>query len=167
MYENSMVLFLYVTQFILYHLLYSYMSFLYVTWSCNLSKLYNATLYSHVSFLYVTWSCNLSKLYSATFKKTISTKLGGNTYQNEMVQYLHVTKVIKARPTKVSLIKGTHLNWPYDLWLYVILTNEESIWQLLQKLLGIKLGRKKTQNIIYLFLVSHEILWSMLHPEMN
>ena len=29
-------------------------------------------------------------IQSATFTKTISTSLGGNTYQNEMVAYLHV-----------------------------------------------------------------------------
>ena len=45
-----------------------------------------------MSFLYVKWSHNLLKRHSATFKKTITTKVGGNTYKkNEMVAYLHMT----------------------------------------------------------------------------
>ena len=47
-------------------------------------------------------------------------------------------------------MKGTHLNRPHDLWLHDILTNEKSMWQLLQKFLCIKFDRKK-KNIIYLF----------------
>ena len=41
-------------------------------------------------FLHVTWLRNLLKLHSATSKKTITTKLGGNTYKNEMVTYLQM-----------------------------------------------------------------------------
>ena len=48
-------------------------------------------------------------------------------------------------------MKGTHLNRPHDLWLYDILTDEKSMWQLLQKFLCINFDRKK-KNIIYLFL---------------
>ena len=44
-----------------------------------------------MSFLYVTWSRDLSKRHSATSKKTITAKVGGNTYKNEMVAYLHMT----------------------------------------------------------------------------
>ena len=53
-----------------------------------------------MSFLYVMWSRNLLKLHGSIFKKTITTKLGGNTYKDERVAYLHMTwgdqaKVIK------------------------------------------------------------------------
>ena len=44
-----------------------------------------------MSFLYVTRSRNLLKLHSATSKKAITTKLGGNTYKNEILAYLHMT----------------------------------------------------------------------------
>ena len=40
------------------------------------------------------------KLKSATFKKAATTKLGGNTYQNETV--------IKATALKLALMKATH-----------------------------------------------------------
>ena len=56
---------------ITYHLLYSYMSFIYV--------------------IYVRWSRNLSKLHSATSTKTITTNLCENEYENEIVAYLYVT----------------------------------------------------------------------------
>ena len=61
----------------------------------------------------------MSRDQSATSKKTITTKLGGSTYKNEMVAYLHMTwpnhaKVIKATAPKVALMKGTHLNRPRD-----------------------------------------------------
>ena len=48
-------------------------------------------------------------------------------------------------------MKGTHLNRPSDIWLHDILTNEKSMWQLLQKFLCIKFDRKK-KNIMHLFL---------------
>ena len=72
-----------------------------------------------MSFLYVMWSRNLLKLHSATSKKTISTKLGGHTYKNERVAYLHMApvnhvKVIKATAPKVALITATNLNTPRD-----------------------------------------------------
>ena len=78
--------------------------------------------------LYVTWSRNLLKLPNATDKKTITTKVGGNTYKNEMVAYLHMkwpdhTKVVKATANKMPFMKGTHLNRLRDFWLYDILTN--------------------------------------------
>ena len=44
-----------------------------------------------MAFLNVTRSRNLLKRHSATSKKTITTKVGGNTYKNEMVAYLHMT----------------------------------------------------------------------------
>ena len=74
-----------------------------------------------------------------------------------MAAYLHVTwpnpgKVIKARAPKVDMMKRTHLHRPRDVSLYDILTNEKSIWQLLKKILRIKFGGKKTQNIIHLFI---------------
>ena len=85
-YENNIAPWLYVKWFIISHLLYSYMSFVYV--------------------IYIIWSRNLVKLQSATSTKTITTNLGGNTYQNEMAAYLHVTwpnnaKVIKATTLKL------------------------------------------------------------------
>ena len=75
---------------------------------------------------------NLIKLHSATSKKTTTTKLGGNTYKNEMVAYIHMTwpnhtRVINATAPKVALMKGTHLNGSRDFLLYDILTNEKSI----------------------------------------
>ena len=61
---------------------------------------------------HITWSSNLLKLHSATFTKTRTSNLGGNTYQKEMVVYLHVTwpnhtKVIKATVPNVASVKGT------------------------------------------------------------
>ena len=89
-------------------------------------------LYFYMSFLYFTWSRNLLKLHSATSRKVITTKLGGNTYKNEIVAYLHImwpnhTKLIKATALKVALMKGIHLSRPRDFWLYYILRNEKSI----------------------------------------
>ena len=105
-------------------------SLLYVTWF-----IITHFLYSYMSFLYVMWSRNLLKLHRPTSKKTITTKLGGNTYKNERVAYLHMTwvnhaKVIKATAPIVALMKGTILNRPRDFWLYNILTNEKSIYNL-------------------------------------
>ena len=56
---------------------------------------------TNIIFLYVTWLRNLLKFQSETSKKAITTNLGKNTYQNEMVAYLHITwpnpaKTIKA-----------------------------------------------------------------------
>ena len=101
--------------------------FLYVTWFIIIWF-----LYSYKSFLYVTWSCNLLKLPSVTSKKTITTKFGWNIYKSEMVAFLHMTwpnqaKVVKATAPKIALIKGTHLNRPHDFLLCDILTNEKSI----------------------------------------
>ena len=64
-------------------------------------------------------SRNLLKLHSPSFKKTITTKLGGNTYKNERVAYLHMNsvnhaKVIKDTAPKVALMKGSNLNRPRD-----------------------------------------------------
>ena len=89
-------------------------------------------LYSYMPFLYVMWSRNSLKTLSATFQKTITTKLGGNTYKNERVAYLHITwvnhgKVIKGAAAKVALMKGTNLSRSRDFWLYDILTNEKRI----------------------------------------
>ena len=62
---------------------------------------------------HITWSSNLLKLHSATFTKTrTTTNLGGNTYQKEMVVYLHATwpnhaKVIKVTVPNVASVKGT------------------------------------------------------------
>ena len=109
-YANKMIPFLYVTWFVIARFLFSYMS-----------------------FLYVTWSRNLSKLHSPTSKKTITTKLGGSTCKNDRVAYLHMigrnhAKVIKATaPPKIALMKDTHLNRSRDFWLYDILTNKKSI----------------------------------------
>ena len=98
--------------------------FLYVTWfiKCRL-------LYFYMPFLYVKWSSNSLKRHSATSKRTITTNVGGNTYQNEMVAFLHMnqTKVVKATAPKVALMKVTHLNRPRNFSLYDILTNEPSL----------------------------------------
>ena len=90
-------------------------------------------LYSYMSFLFALWPIHLLKLHSAISKKTMTTKLGGNTYKNERVTYLHMTwvnhtKVIKASAPKVDLMKGTNLKRPRDFWLYDTLTNEKSIY---------------------------------------
>ena len=90
-------------------------------------------LYFYMSFLYFTWSRNLLKLHSATSRKVITTKLGGNTYNNEIVAYLHMmwpnhAKLIKATSLKVALMKGIHLSRPRDFWLYYMLGNEKTIW---------------------------------------
>ena len=112
-------------------------------------------LYSYMSFLYVTWSRNLLKLYSATSKKAITTKLGGNTYKNEILAYLHMTwpnhaKVIKATAPKVVLMKGTYLNRPCDFWLYGILTDEKSICYFYKNCYWSNLIAKK-HKLIHLF----------------
>ena len=90
-------------------------------------------LYFYMSFLYFTWSRNLLKLHSATSRKVITTKLGGNTYKNEIVAYLHMmwpnhAKLIKTTSLKVALMKGIHLSRPRDFWLYYMLRNEKTIW---------------------------------------
>ena len=124
---------------------------LYVTWF-----IITSFLYSYMSFLYVMWSRNLLKLHSPTSQKSITTKLGSITYKNERVAYFHMTwvnyaNVIKATASKVASMKGTNLNRPRHFWLYDTLTNEKEHMQLLQKLLYIKFGRKKTHKVIYLF----------------
>ena len=101
---------------------------LYVTWF-----IITCFLYSYMPFLYIMWSRTLLKLHSPTSKKTITTKLGENTYKNERVAYLNMTwvnhtKVIEAKAPKVALMKGTNLNRPRDFWLYGILINEKSIF---------------------------------------
>ena len=67
---------------------------------------------SFVIFLYV--------IQSVTSTKTITTNHSGNTYQNKMVTYFHVTwpnyaKLIKTTAPKVPSMKGTYLNRPHDL----------------------------------------------------
>ena len=101
---------------------------LYVTWFIK-----GRFLYSYMSFLYVIWSRNFSKLHSGTSKKTVNTKLGGNTYRNERVAYLHMTwvihaKAIKVTASKVALMKGTNLNRPRGFWLHDTLRNVKSIF---------------------------------------
>ena len=125
---------------------------LYVTWF-----IITRFLYSYMSFLYVMWSRNLLKLHSPTSKKTITTKLGWNTYKNERVAYLHMTwvdhaKVIKATAPKVALRKGTNLNLnrSRDFWLYDILKNEKSICNFYKSCQTSNLI-EKTQKIINLF----------------
>ena len=76
--------------------------------------------YSYMSFLYVTWSSNLLKRHSSTSKKTINSKLGEKTYKNERLAYLHMTwvnhaKVIKATAPKVSFSTG-HVIFDYMIW---------------------------------------------------
>ena len=61
--------------------------------------------------LYVIPVCHVITQFIKTPKKTI----GGNTYNNEMVAYLHMTwlnhaKLIKAAAPKTALMKGTGLN---------------------------------------------------------
>ena len=118
-------------------------SLLYVT-----SFIITRFLYSYMSFLYVMWSRDLLKLHKPTSKKTITSKLGGNTYKNERVAYLHMTwidhaKVIKATVPKVALVKG--ITSQQAMWFLIIWYHDK--WkehmQLLQKLLDIKFGRKK------------------------
>ena len=123
--------------------------------------------YSYMYFLYVTWSQNLLKLHSTTCKKTI---LGGNSWKIEMIAYLHITwpnlaKVMKARVPKDALMKSNHppqevmwflLIWYPDKW--------KEHMQLLQKLLDIKYDRKKyTENNIYS--LGSKFVWQMLHHE--
>ena len=62
----------------------------------------------------------LCVIQSVTSTKTITTNLSGNTYQNEMVTYLYVTrpnyaKLIKTTAPKVASMKGTYLHRPHDL----------------------------------------------------
>ena len=71
---------------------------------------------SFIIYLYV--------IHNATSTKTRTTNLGGNTYQNEMVAYLHAmwpnhAKVIKTTAPKFALMKGTHLNRPHELRLHI------------------------------------------------
>ena len=89
-------------------------------------------IFFYIAF-YVMWSCNLLKLHSATSKNTITTKLGGNTYKNERVEYLDVTwvnyaKVMKTTAPKVAFMKGTNPSRSRDIWLYDTLTNKKKIW---------------------------------------
>ena len=98
--------------------------FLNVTWFIT-----TRFLYLYMLFLYVKWSRTLLRPHSSTSKKTITSKLGGNKYKNEMIAYLHTTrpnhaKVIKATVPKVALMKGIYLIYI----LYDILTNEKSIY---------------------------------------
>ena len=95
----------------------TWLPLLYVTWF-----IITCFFYILMSFRYVMWSRNLLKRHSPTSKKTITTKLGGNTYKNERVAYLHMTWV---NHTKV--MKGTSLNRSCDYWLYDVPTNEKSI----------------------------------------
>ena len=111
--------------------------------------------YCYMPFLYVMWSRNLLNLHSLSSKETITTKLGGNTYKNERVEYLHMTwvnhaKAIKAKTPKIALMKGTNLNRPRDFWLYDILTNEKSICNFYKSCQTSNLI-EKTQKILNLF----------------
>ena len=60
-------------------------------------------------------------IHSATFTKTIITNLGEDTYQNEMVAYLHVTCPYHAKvqttttAPKCASMKGTHLYRAHSL----------------------------------------------------
>ena len=111
-------------------------------------------LYSYMSFLYFTWSCNLLKLHSATSRKVITTKLGGNIYKNEILTYLHMMWPNHAKRKLQLLNLRFDERYPSQqaTWFLIILYPEK--WkehmELLQKLLDIKFDIK-TQKIIYLF----------------
>ena len=92
-------------------------------WHGTIAICHEICYISIIIFLYV--------IHSATSTKTITTNLGGNTYQNEMATYLHVTwpnhakvQTITTAP-KVTSMKGNHLNRPHDLWFHDILTNKK------------------------------------------
>ena len=110
-----MVPWLYVTWFIISHLLCSCISFIYVT--------------------YITWLRDLFKLHSATSTKILTTNKITTKWEyikQWEVAYPHVTwpnhaKVIKATAPKVVSMKGTYLNRPRDLWLHDILKNEKLV----------------------------------------
>ena len=57
---------------------------------------------------------NSHVIHSAAFTETITTNIGGNTYQNEMVTYFYVTRPNHATALKVASLKDTHLNMPHD-----------------------------------------------------
>ena len=125
-------------------------SLIYVTWF-----IITRFLYPYMSLLHVIWSRNLLKLYIPTSKKTVTTKLDGNTYKNERIAYLYRTwvnhaKVIKATTSKVALMEDTNLNRTDNFWSYYILTNEKSIFNF-YKSCWTQIWQKKTQKIIYLF----------------
>ena len=117
-------------------------------------------------FLYVMWSLNLLKLRSPTSKKTITTKLGGNTYKNETVAYFHMTwvnhaNVIKATAPKVALMKEAtwfSIIWYPDKW--------KEHMQLLQKLLDIKFDRKKHRKQS-IYPLGSKFIWLMQHHKIN
>ena len=128
-----MVPLLYVNIFIIRHILYFYILFIYV--------------------IYVTWSRNLLKLHNATSTKTITSNVRGNSYKNKVVAYLHVTwpnhaKVIKATAPKVALMKGTPLNRPCDLIMWYLDKWKEHV-ATFTKVFRHQIWKK--QNIVYLF----------------
>ena len=127
-------------------------------------------LYSYMSFLYVMWSRNLLKLHSPTSKKTITTKLGGNTYKYESVAYIHMTwvnhtNVIKATAPKVALMKNTNLNRS-RVFDYMISWQMKRAYATFTKALKHQIWQKQTRKIIHLFLGS-KFIWLMLHHKMN
>ena len=82
---------------------------------------------------YMSFIIFLDVIYGATSMKTITISIGGNTYQNKVVAYVHaiwpnLAKVIKTTAPKFASMKGTHLNRSHDLWLHDILTNEKCMW---------------------------------------
>ena len=110
--------------------------------------------YIPMSFLNVTWLRNLIKLHSATSKSSITTKLGGNTYKNEMVAYLHMTWPNHARVGKATaplLWWKLPISTGYMIFDYMIAWQMKRGYGTFTKALDIKFDRKKTQKIIYLF----------------
>ena len=97
---------------------------------------------SFVTFLYA--------LHGATSTKTITTNIDGNTYQNEMVAYLHVTwpnhaKVIKTAVPKAASQQATWslITWYPDNWKEHVVT--------FRTIFTNKIWYEKTQDMMYLF----------------
>ena len=117
--------------------------------------IYHNSFFIFFMFVFFMRSRNLLKLHSPTSKKAITTRLGGNTYKNERVAYLHMTwvnhtKVIKATAPKVALMKVTNLNRPRDFWLYDILTNEKSICNFYKSCQTSNLIEENAENKIFI-----------------
>ena len=129
---------------------------------------YNSFLYSYMSFLHVTWLRKLLKFHSVTSKKTLTIKLGGNTFKNEMVAYLHMKWPNEAKVGKATVPKSCfderypsqQVSWFLIIWYP---KKSKKHMQLLQKLLDIN---RKIQKW-YICSLGSNFIGSLLHSEIN
>ena len=110
-------------------------------------------LYSYMSFLYFTWSRNLLKLHSATSRKVITTKLGGNTYKNEILTYLHMmwpnhAKRIKATALKLALWWKVSISAGHVIFDYIISWEMKRAYGTFTKAVRHQIWYKNPENYI-------------------